>query len=121
MGPWRIYQADRAYTEFFKTLQKSQQGALDYYVKRLAERGPLIADEHKRSLPIGGYKNLFELRPKNVRMFYCFIEGQSAVLLMGVVKDQKRLRKEVYARAARIKDDVCKMGAIRWERLTQLS
>jgi hypothetical protein len=119
MGPWRIYQVDGAYSRFAPTLQRSQLGALDRYIVRLAERGPLIGEDAKMSLPIKGHENLYELRPKDVRMFYCFVEDRSVVLLLGVVKDQKRLRKEVFKRAAKLRDEVCAMGAIQWERLTE--
>lgn len=121
MGPWRIYEVNGSYTEFSETLDRTRQGALDRHIARLAERGPLIAEEGRQSRKIKGYDNLYELRPRNVRMFYCFIAERSAVLLLGVIKDQPRLRKEVYERANLTKDRVLAMEALQWNELSLLN
>lgn len=64
-------------------------------IKLVGERGNTLREPHAKAL--GG--SLFELRGKQVRMFYLFDRGRRIVLLAGTVKKRSRIPAEVLAAA----------------------
>ena len=121
MGQWHIFQLDDAYDLFRQSLPVAKQAALDAYLDLLGEKGNLLSREGGKSRPIVGYGNLFELHPQNMRVFYCFLEGKNVVILLGLLKDQRKVKKRVLDRIAEMRDEVVSMGTPQWERLSQLS
>jgi hypothetical protein len=120
MDRWSIYQLDDAFDDFRKGLAPGQQVALDAYVDLLREKGNLLAFEGGKSRPLVGYGNLFELHPQNIRVFYCFVPGRNVVILLGVLKNQRKLKKRVLDGVARLRDEVKSIGTLEWQRLSQL-
>lgn len=66
-------------------------------LKLLAERGNTLRLPHSK--PLGG--ELFELRGRQVRIFYAFRPGRRAVLLDGVVKKREDIPPAVLQRVRR--------------------
>jgi phage-related protein len=59
-------------------------------LKLLAEKGNLLREPRSKALGQG----LFELRGKQVRIFYVFRPGRRIVLLDGLVKKQSQIPKD---------------------------
>jgi len=73
-------------------------------VKLVEDRGNRLRAPHSKAL--GG--GLFELRGKQVRIFYVFARGRRVILLSGIVKKRSEIPARALARARRIQAD--------WER-----
>jgi len=71
-------------------------------IKLLAERGNLLREP--RSKPLGD--GLFELRGKQVRIFYTFRPGQRIVLLDGMIKKRNDIPPEVVKRVRALQKQV---------------
>ena len=121
MGRWRIFQLDDAYDAFWRDVNPGQQRALDAYLDLLCERGNMLSAEGGKSPPMIGHGNLFELHPQNMRVFYCFLPDRAIVILFGVLKDQRKLRKEIIARVVGLRDEVLRLGTPEWQRLSPLN
>ncbi|MCH8314158.1 MAG: type II toxin-antitoxin system RelE/ParE family toxin [Nitrospinae bacterium] len=102
-----------------RSLTSDQIKAAERYIDLLEEYGTRLRKPH--SLKVKGYDNLFELRPKDVRLFYCFRAGGNAVIVLTAIKREKKLRPEVYAKAAEIKNSIEILGDISWNRLRPLN
>lgn len=64
-------------------------------IKLVGERGNTLREPHSKALGDG----LFELRGKQVRVFYLFARGRRVVLLAGAVKKRNRIPAETLAAA----------------------
>ena len=73
-------------------------------VKLVEDRGSALRAPHSKAL--GG--GLFELRGKQVRIFYVFGRGRRVILLCGIVKKRDEIPARALARARRFQAD--------WER-----
>src|SRR6185295_18612668 len=85
--PWTIdaYQTERGESpawSFIKGLSDRDKTDAFALVKLLQEKGNQLKRPHSGALSEG----LFELRGKQVRLFYMFLPGRVAVLLDGEIK-----------------------------------
>jgi phage-related protein len=71
------------------------------YIDFLADTKPPIRSAHI-SKKLAGHSNLYELRPKNVRLFY-FMIGNWAIITHGFVKKGRKTPKEEIQRAEKLK------------------
>ena len=74
---------------------------IDAYVKFLSDAKLPITNKHI-SRKLQGYDNLFELKPKNVRIFYFFFV-RHAVLISGCTKGPKKTNELDIERAEKLK------------------
>jgi hypothetical protein len=78
-------------------------------VKLLEEQGSLLRRPHSGALGDG----LFELRGKQVRLFYVFLRGRVIVLLDGEVKKRDDIPPRTLARMRVVQAEVASRGAAR--------
>ena len=71
-------------------------------IKLLRERGNLLREPRSKSL--GG--GLFELRGKQVRLFYMFRRERRAVLLDGMIKKRDDIPRDVLDKLRRLQSEV---------------
>src|SRR5579863_6449518 len=71
-------------------------------IKLLQERGNLLREPRSKSL--GG--GLFELRGKQVRLFYMFRRERRAVLLDGMIKKRDDIPRDVLDKLRRLQSEV---------------
>ena len=72
-------------------------------IKLAEERGNQLREPHSKAL--GG--GLYELRGKQVRLFYVFGPGRRVItLLSGIIKKQDRIPESALAQARRFKADL---------------
>ena len=119
MDFWRVLQLDGAWDAISSSLTEGQHNKAVSYIDLLEEYGTRLRYPH--SLKVKGHDNLFELRPQDVRLFYCFLTGGYAVIVLGTIKREKKLSPEVYAKAAKLVEGIRKLGSISWKRLSQLN
>ena len=119
--PWEIFEFNNAWTLFRRSLNKKQKIIADTFIDRLEENGTNLSMPF--SSAVKGYENLFALRPKNARLFYFFLPGGDIVIVLGAIKGKKerKLRPEIYAEAANLKERVENLGNILWNRLSPLN
>ena len=118
-GPWRVHEVGGAWSGLRQSLTDGQVNAAERYIDLLEEYGTRLRKPH--SLKIKGYDNLFELRPKDVRIFYCFRGGGNVVIVLAAIKRERKLRPEVYKKAAEIKNSIEILGDTTWNRLRPLN
>lgn len=75
--------------EFINSLSCHEQAKVMAYISELRAQG------HNLRRPLAGYvtAGLYELRPRDTRIFYFFYLGESAVLLHAIRKKAARLPK----------------------------
>lgn len=87
--------------DYPKNMPKQTKDKVDEYIKFLADAILPITNRHI-SRKLHGYENLFELKPKNVRIFYFFF-GQYAVLISSCTKQPKKSNENDFKRAENLK------------------
>jgi hypothetical protein len=87
--------------ELYHKIDEQTKNKIFGYIDFLANTQPPITNRHI-SRKISGYPNLFELRPKNVRLFY-FLVGNRAIIIHGFVKKSRKAPKEELERAENLK------------------
>lgn len=80
-----------------ESVLKQTKDKIDEYIKFLADANLPITNKHI-SRKLTGYDHLFELKPKNIRIFYFFF-GQYAVLISACTKQPKKSNKNDFERA----------------------
>lgn len=103
MAAWRVEEHGTRVRDFIRALKddrafKEARALIDL----LAERGNRL--KPPRSKPLGG--GLFELRGKQVRIFFTFRSGQRIVLLDGMVKKRDDIPPNVLARVRALNDEL---------------
>jgi hypothetical protein len=93
--------------EFLKGLIGEPKAETIALIKLVKERGNLLRMPHSK--PLG--EGLFELRGKQVRIFYMFRPGRRITLLEGMVKKQDQIPHRVLARMKQLKKEVETMDA----------
>jgi hypothetical protein len=71
-------------------------------IKLVQRRGNLLREPRSQSL--GG--GLFELRGKQVRLFYVFRPGRRVVLLDGIIKKRDDIPRDVLVRLRQLQNEV---------------
>ena len=109
MAAWNIEGTD-AFADWYGTLDRADQGRVDYYVGLLEERGPLLGRPYADTVNGSRFKNMKELRVQAngdpIRIFFVFDPRQVGVLLIGGNKTgdarfygtTMRIAEELYAR-----------------------
>ena len=104
---WRIDDYEEAsgrspVRDFIRGLEQADKAEAAALIKLLQELGNQIRPP--RSKPLG--HGLFELRGKQVRIFYVFLPRQHAVLLDGIVKKREDIPTDVLERVRRLQKEV---------------
>ena len=103
MAGWRIQEHGKRVRDFISGLTDAR--ALDEaaaLIKLIAERGNLLREP--RSEPLGD--GLFELRGKQVRIFYVFRPGRRIVLLDGMIKKRDDIPRDILDHLRRLQREV---------------
>lgn len=100
---WRIEEVatqrgEKVVRKFITELGKEDQEESAALLKTLAEKGNELGMPDSKAL--GG--GLFELRGRQVRIFYCFRPGGGIVLLDGMVKQRQDIPDDVLKRLRRL-------------------
>jgi hypothetical protein len=85
---------ERPALPFLESLEGRSQAEAIALVKLLEERGSALRRPQSAALGAG----LFELRGREIRIFYTFLSGRVAVLLDGTVKKRKDVPARVLER-----------------------
>jgi len=88
---------------FLESLEKRDLADALALIKLAEERGNQLREPHSKALGEG----LYELRGKQVRLFYTFAPGRRMItLLNGIIKKQDRIPESALAQARRLKADL---------------
>jgi len=103
---WRIDDYEEAgghspVRDFIRGLEQADKAESAALIKLLQELGNQIRPPRSRALGQG----LFELRGKQVRIFYVYLPGQRAVLLDGIVKKREDIPPDVLERVRRLQKE----------------
>ena len=107
-GGWAIEEYRTASGEspvrtFLESLEKRDLADALALIKLAEERGNQLREPHSKALGEG----LYELRGKQVRLFYTFGPGRRMItLLNGIIKKQDRIPESALAQARRFKADL---------------
>ncbi len=88
---------------FLDSLEKRDLADALALIKLAEARGNELREPHSKALGLG----LYELRGKQVRIFYVFGPGRHVItLLSGIIKKQDRIPASALAQARRFKTDL---------------
>jgi hypothetical protein len=94
MADWRVEDHEGRIRDFIGGLKNNRDfDEAAALIKLLAQRGNLIGEPRSKALGEG----LFELRGKQIRIFYIFRPGHRIVLLDGLVKKQSQIDRRTLA------------------------
>lgn len=80
---------------WYLNLDDRQGGRVEFYVDRLALKGPLLGEPHTRQL-VGKLRELrFHLRGRDTRIAYWIAPGRRIVLLTVFAKTRRRERHQI--------------------------
>jgi len=113
-SPWTIdaYESDRGDTpawSFIRSLSGRDKVEAIALVKLLEEQGNLVRRPQSGALGDG----LFELRGKQIRLFYVFLPGHVIVLLDGEIKKRDEMPRRTMERMKELQAEVVGRGAAR--------
>ena len=103
---WQLRQYLEVYDEFCVSIQHDSElrGQIDRRLAHLLERGNLTREPVSKPVEDG----IFECRAKSARhqarLLYCFLPGKQIVILLGILKDQKKLARADIDEAKRRRD-----------------
>lgn len=87
--------------DLYDSIPHQTADKIDEYIKFLSDARLPITNKHiNRKLQ--GYDNLFELKPKNTRIFYFFF-GHHVILISGCFKKPKKANEIDIVRAEKLK------------------
>jgi hypothetical protein len=115
--PWTIeaYETDGGVApawSFIRQLEGRDKIEAIALVKLLEEKGSLLRRPHSGTLGDG----LFELRGKQVRLFYMFVPGRAIVLLGGEIKKRDDIPPRTLGRMRVLQAEVASRGSARMAR-----
>lgn len=105
--PWTISEyatlrGEKPILSFLNSLSIEDQPQAAALIKLLQERGNTLREPESKALGSG----LFELRGKQVRIFFVFRPGRRAVLIDGIVKKRKDIPADVLKRMRKLAGEI---------------
>ena len=89
--------------DFIKKLSSKDQAKIAWIIGLLAEHGRFLPLPYLKSL--SNADNIYELRPKNYRIFLSFLQRKNVILLHAIIKKtNKTPQKELSLASKRLKD-----------------
>ena len=102
IGEYATPRGEKPILSFLNSLSIEDQAQAAALIKLLQERGNTLHEPESKAL--GG--GLFELRGRQVRIFFVFRPGRRAVLIDGIVKKRKDIPADVLKRMRKLADEI---------------
>jgi hypothetical protein len=105
--PWEISEyatprGEKPVLNFLDSLSLEDQAQAAALIKLLQERGNTLREPESKALGEG----LFEVRGRQVRIFFVFRPGRRVVLIDGIVKKRRDIPADVLKRMRKIADGI---------------
>jgi hypothetical protein len=102
IGEYATPRGEKPILSFLNSLSIEDQAQAAALIELLRERGNTLREPESKAL--GG--GLFELRGKQVRIFFVFRPGRRAVLIDGIVTKRKEIPADVLKRMRKLADEI---------------
>ena len=112
LGGWQVEDFERSRDDipirtFLAGLDGQNANQAASLLLKLAARGNQLRPPDSQQVS----DNLFELRGRQVRIFYAFLSGRRVVLLDGIIKKQDRIPRQDLERVTRYQAEVLRRGS----------
>jgi putative component of toxin-antitoxin plasmid stabilization module len=97
---WSLWEYEGAYTRFYAGCDKLAQASIDSRLEVLLELGNMAREPYSKPVRDG----IFELRSqRGARVLYFFQPDHKIVVVLGVIKNQRKLDKDDIRNAIKLK------------------